>query len=116
MPSSCTVAVLLAAMLSGCIPVAASNLVIRNDPSCIPAIARALSAEGLKVSEGKSSVSFEGAPSSGVFGQVYEAPAAPIRVYFAERSFQYSEAALEQRQRVIDRIVPTCGPVTVEDL
>jgi hypothetical protein len=107
--------------LGGCIPGTGSNLIVRNDaPNCVSVVASSLRYEGFKVIEeapsSKSKLSFEGAPYSGVFGQVYEAPASGIRIYFGERSFEFSKFALEQRQRIIDRISPVCGPVTVEKL
>jgi hypothetical protein len=107
--------------LSGCIPGTGSNLVIRSDaPNCVPVIAGVLSAEGFKVVEeplsSESKLSFEGAPYSGVFGRVYEASASGIRIYFGERSFEFSKAALDQRQRIIDRISSACGAVAVEKL
>jgi len=107
--------------LGGCIPGTGSNLVVRSDaPNCVPAIASALKSEGFKVVEeapsSESKLSFEGAPYSGVFGRVYEAPASGIRIYFGERSFEFSKSALEQRQRIIDRISSVCGTVAVEKL
>ena len=108
-------------LFAGCVPGSGSNLLVRADPpSCLPQVARVLRAEGFDVSEGtvasKYKLSFEGAPSSSVFGQVYETPPFGIRIFFGERSFEFSKTALEQRQRIINRIAPICGPVTVQQV